>query len=186
MRNLAEHRGEAAIKDLGNTVVKRNVCIISLILFSVILLCVPVCQFISEIRSGELPHVFRAYELLSEPKREAIEKYEDVLEDESVLTNWLLPSVQTILTGLLRIGNEQVYLGHDEWLFYRADIDSLIDLGGDHSQTQQKIKPMHGKYQDALNALVDFKRQLYPINLIRSFLIKSAVRGTGTSHYKSG
>ena len=165
MRNLAEHRRETAIKDLGNTVVKRNVCIISLILFSVMLLCVPICQFISEIRSGEMPHVFRAYELLSEPKREAIEKYEDVLEDESVLTNWLLPSVQTILTRLLHIGNEQVYLGRDGWLFYRADIDSLISLSGDHSQIEHKIKPIHGKYQDALNSLVDFKRQLDERNI---------------------
>ena len=165
MRNLAEHRRETAIKDLGNTVVKRNVCIISLILFSVMLLCVPICQFISEIRRGEMPHVFRAYELLSEPKREAIEKYEDVLEDESVLTNWLLPSVQTILTRLLHIGNEQVYLGRDGWLFYRADIDSLIGLSGDHSQIEHKIKPIHGKYQDALNSLVDFKRQLDERNI---------------------
>ena len=28
--------------------------------------------------------------------------------------------------------------------------------------------------------------QLYPINLIRSLLIKSALRGTGTSRYKWG
>ena len=139
---------------------KRNVCIISVFIFGVALLCVPFCQFISEIRRGEFPQAFRAYELLSEPKREAIEKYEDVLEDESVLTNWLLPSVQSVLTGLFHTGNEQVYLGRDEWLFYRADIDSLIGLSNDHFQTRQKISQTHGKYHDALKAIVDFKRQL--------------------------
>ena len=36
-----------------------------------------------------------------------------------------------------------------------------------------------------LTGFISFFLVLYQINLIRSFLIKSALRGTGTSHYKS-
>ena len=158
MRNLAEHRRETAEKELGSTFVKRNVCIISLIIFSVVLLSVPICQFISEIQRGKSPYVFSAVELLSEPKREAIEKFEDALEEKSVLTNWLLPNVQTILTGLLHTGNEQAYLGHDGWLFYRADIDSLIVAQSSHPH--KKIYP-----DDAVKAIVDFNRQLEKRNI---------------------
>ena len=160
MRSLAKHRRETAEKELGSTLVKRNVCIISLIIFSVVLLSVPVCQFISEIRHGKLPQGFRAFELLSEPNREAIEKYEDALEEKSVLTNWLLPNVQAILTGLLA-GNEQAYLGRDGWLFYRADIDSLIIAQNTFFQIPHKA----GYPNDAVKAIVDFKRQLAERNI---------------------
>ncbi len=161
MRNLAEHRRENAKKELGSTLVKRNVCIIGLIIFCLMLFCVPICQFISEIRRGKFPYVFSAVELLSEPKREAIEKFEDVLEEKSVLTNWILPSVQTIMTGLLRTGNEQAYLGHDGWLFYRADIDSLIIA----QNTLPQISHKATYPDDAFKAIVDFKRQLAELNI---------------------
>ncbi len=161
MQNLAEHRRETAEKELGSTFVKRNVCIISLIIFSVVLLSVPICQFISEIQRGKSPYVFSAVELLSEPKREAIEKFEDALEEKSVLTNWLLPNVQTILTDSLRTGNEQAYLGRDGWLFYRADIDSLII-----DKSPILHEPRRAVYSnDALKAIIDFKRQLAERNI---------------------
>ena len=148
MRNLAEHRRETALKELGTTRVKRNVSIVSLVIFSVTLLSVPICQLISDGLRGESPHIFRAVSLLPVPNLKEIEQYEDTLEEESVLTHWLLPSVQTILTRVFLIGNEQAYLGRDEWLFYRADIDSLI--GAD----SEKIT------STPLAAIVDFNRQL--------------------------
>ena len=148
MRNLAEHRRETALKELGTTRVKRNVSIVSLVIFSVTLLSVPICQLISDGLRGESPHIFRAVSLLPVPNLKEIEQYEDTLEEESVLTHWLLPSVQTILTRVFLIGNEQAYLGRDEWLFYRADIDSLI------SADSEKIT------STPLAAIVDFNRQL--------------------------
>ena len=161
MKSLAEHRRETAEKELGSTLVKRNVCIISLVIFSVTLLSVPLCQFISEIQRGKFPHAFSVFQLLSEPKREAIEKFEDSLEEKSVLTDWLLPSVQTILTGLLHTGNEQAYLGRDRWLFYRADIDSLIVAKSTHPHEPHKtVYP-----DDAFKAIVDFKHQLAERNI---------------------
>ena len=148
MRNLAEHRREVAVKELGTTHIKRNVSIVSLVIFSVTLLSVPICQLISDIQRGESLHVFRAVGLLPIPNLEEIAQYEDTLEEASVLTNWLLPGVQTILTGVFRTGNEQAYLGRDGWLFYRADVDSLIGAGFQETSGA------------ALAAIVDFNRQL--------------------------
>ena len=147
MRNLAEHRREVAVKELGSTHIRRNVGIISLVIFSAILLSVPICQLIFDIQRGKSPHVFRAIGLLPVPNLEEIEAYEDRLEEESVLTNWLLPGVQMILTGVFRTGNEQAYLGRDGWLFYRADVDSLIS-------------PNFQALGTAYEAILDFNRQL--------------------------
>ena len=148
MRNLAESRRETAVKELGSTQIKQNVSIVSLVIFSVTLLSVPICQLISDNLRGEPSHIFRAINLLPVPNLTEIAQYEDTLEEESVLTDWLLPSVQTILTQVFLIGNEQAYLGRDGWLFYRADIDSLINL--DSQKTANT----------ALAAIIDFKRQL--------------------------
>ena len=148
MRNLAESRRETAEKELGSTQIKRNVSIVGLVIFSVTLLSVPICQLISDGLRGESPHIFRAINLLPVPNLTEIEQYEDTLEEESVLVHWLLPSVQTILTQVFFIGNEQVYLGRDGWLFYRADIDALM------SPDRQKTA------STALAAIIDFNRQL--------------------------
>ena len=165
MRNLAEHRREVAVKELGTTDIKRNVSIVSLVIFSVTLLSVPIFdqttraltfirsrvvwpKLVSDIQRGESLHVFRAVGLLPVPNLEEIAQYEDTLEEASVLTNWLLPGVQTILTGVFRTGNEQAYLGRDGWLFYRADVDSLIGAGA------------RGTTNAALAAIIDFNRQL--------------------------
>ena len=148
MRNLAESRRETAAKELGATQVKRNVSIVGLVIFSVMLLSVPICQLISDGLRGEPPHIFRVINLLPVPSLTAIAQYEDTLEEESVLTDWLLPNVQTILTQVFCIGNEQAYLGRAGWLFYRADIDSLINP--DPQKTAST----------ALAAILDFNRQL--------------------------
>ncbi|MCY3553569.1 MAG: hypothetical protein OXH39_24205 [Candidatus Poribacteria bacterium] len=148
MRNLAEHRREMALKELGGTLIKRNLSIVSFVIFSVTLLSVPSYQLIYDLQHGESPHVFQAVNLLPVPNLKEIEQYEDTLEEESVLTNGLLPVVQLILTGVFRTGNEQAYLGRDGWLFYRADMDSLT-----RADSQKTVSA-------ALAAIVDFNRQL--------------------------
>ncbi|MYA70199.1 hypothetical protein F4009_22785 [Candidatus Poribacteria bacterium] len=148
MQNLAEIRRETAEKELGSTQVKRNVSIVGLVIFSVTLLSVPICQLVSDIQRDKPPHIFRAIHLLPVPSLTEIAQYEDTLAEESVLTDWLLPSVQTILTRVFFIGNEQAYLGRDGWLFYRADIDSLISPNSEKTVST------------ALTALIDFNRQL--------------------------
>lgn len=49
--------------------------------------------------------------------------FETALEERSPLGQGLRPPVQWLLSGWLGAGNEQVYIGRDGWLFYRADVD---------------------------------------------------------------
>ncbi len=58
-----------------------------------------------------------------------INRYEDTLEEESLLQRWLLPSAQAALVRFGGAGNEQAYIGDDGWLFYRPSIDHLIGPG---------------------------------------------------------
>ncbi len=175
MQNFAKHRRETAEKELGSTRIRRNVSVITLIIFALTVLSVPFCQFIIALHRGETPPVFHIANLLPVPSREAIQTYEDTLEEKSVLTDWLLPGVQTVLTRLLRIGNEQVYLGREGWLFYRADIDSLSGKRHHQENTrfQARQQTAHAAQADnshnaALTAIINFNRQLemYDIKLI--------------------
>ena len=161
MRNLAEHRRETAIKELGSTNVKRDVCIFGLIVFGVVLLSVASYQIVSDISRGPFPQVVRTVGLIYDLKRESFQEFEDTLENESVLTNWLLPNVQTVLTSVLRSGNEQAYVGRDGWLFYRADIDSLIANISPNSNLPHKTTSSG----EAVEAIVDLKRQLAERNI---------------------
>jgi len=76
-------------------------------------------------KSGALGDVVLGFDSLREllPEAKEIKAAEKILEQESVLSQWLLPGVQFALTAGLHAGNEQVYLGRDGWLFYRADVD---------------------------------------------------------------
>lgn len=56
----------------------------------------------------------------------ALDTLESRIEDESLLRRHLLPPVQLAVSGWLRAGNEQVYVGRGGWLFYRPDVDHLI------------------------------------------------------------
>jgi hypothetical protein len=68
--------------------------------------------------------------------------------------------VQYLLTVLLGAGNEQVYLGHDPWLFYRADVDHVIGppfldpVRMKHRLQASRVQP------DPIKAIVDFRNQL--------------------------
>lgn len=160
MRNLTEHRRETAFKDLGGTNVKRSVCIIGLIVFVVVLLSVACCQIVSEISRNEFPQVFRTAVMISDLKRESFQEYEDILENESIITNWLLPNVQKVLTRVFQTGNEKAYIGRDDWLFYRSDIDSLITHASSNSNIHHKTYS-----SDAVETIIDFNRQLAERNI---------------------
>ncbi len=60
---------------------------------------------------------------------ETIDGIEDRLEDESFLRELLLPRVQATLLAATGLGNEEVYPGRDNWLFYRADVDHVTGPG---------------------------------------------------------
>lgn len=95
----------------------------------------------------------------------AINEFEERLERESLLRDWLLPRMQWRLAAAVGLGNEQVYVGRDGWLFFRPDLDHV--LGPGFLDPQVMIRRRHGvevwsqtPEPDPLVALVDFHQQL--------------------------
>ena len=94
------------------------------------------------------------------PHSEDLKRVERTLENESLVSQWLLPRMQYLLTVVLGAGNEQVYLGHDPWLFYRADVDHVIGppfldpVRMKHRLQTSRVQP------DPIKAIVDFRNQL--------------------------
>src|SRR2546423_433364 len=84
-------------------------------LFLVTSAAVPTIQFSAELRAAgtisRLPTflIFKSLPLLPHPAD--LKRVERTLENDSVVSQWLLPRTQLVLTKLLRAGNEQVYLG---------------------------------------------------------------------------
>lgn len=59
----------------------------------------------------------------------AMRAYEDQLENDSVIGGWVRAPTQYALTRWLGAGNDKAYCGRDNWLFYRPDVDYVINHG---------------------------------------------------------
>jgi hypothetical protein len=149
-------------------------------LFLLTIASVPAIQLAAELRSprtaGALAtfNIYKAYPAWAKirtvrsaadiwrllPRAADLKSAEKQLETESVVSAWLLPRVQSALTGKLRAGNEQVYLGRDAWLFYRPDVDYItgppfLDPSQIRHRTHvDRVQP------DPIKAIVDFRNQL--------------------------
>lgn len=55
--------------------------------------------------------------------------FERTLEDESLIGRSLRPPTQIALTRWLGAGNERVYPGRDNWVFYRQDVEYVTGSG---------------------------------------------------------
>ncbi len=59
----------------------------------------------------------------------AIQRLTDRLDTDSVLARHLRPAVQVLLTQRLGSGNERVYIGRDDWLYYASDVRHVVGQG---------------------------------------------------------
>jgi len=137
-----EEEAEMALKNSGFTGPSR---VLLIILFIATILSIPTIQFAyerrapgTETRLGTF-NLYKAYPAWKKirtvrgprdlwrllPRGAELKAAEKELETESVVSEWLLPRVQWLLSTTLGAGNEQVYLGRDGWLFYRPDVESL-------------------------------------------------------------
>ena len=137
-----EDEAEMALKNSGFTGASR---VLLIVLFIFTVLSVPTIQFAyeqtwpqSDSRSGT-SNLYKAYPAWKKirtvrgprdlwrllPRGAELKAAEKELETESVVSEWLLPRVQSFLSSALGAGNEQVYLGRDGWLFYRPDVEYL-------------------------------------------------------------
>ena len=156
-----EEEADLALKNTKFTPGTRQTLIA---LFLLTILAVPVIQLVGEFRAAgsisRLPMVSIFKSLPWLPHAEDLKRVERSLENESLVSQWLLPRVQYLLTVLLGAGNEQVYLGHDPWLFYRADVDHVIGapfldpIRMKHRLQTSRVQP------DPIKAIVDFRNQL--------------------------
>ncbi|MEP6585183.1 MAG: hypothetical protein ABJB70_00495 [Candidatus Udaeobacter sp.] len=157
-------REEEADLALKNTKFKPGTRQTLIALFLLTIVAVPLIQLVGEFRAAgsirRLPMISIFKSLPWLPHSEDLKRVERTLENESLVSQWLLPRVQYLLTVLLGAGNEQVYLGHDPWLFYRADVDHVIGppfldpVRMKHRLQASRVQP------DPIKAIVDFRNQL--------------------------
>jgi SGNH hydrolase-like domain, acetyltransferase AlgX len=133
-------------------------------LFLLTIVAVPAIQLAGEFRTAgsisRLPMISIFKSLPWLPHSEDLKRVERTLENESLVSQWLLPRVQYLLTVLLGAGNEQVYLGHDPWLFYRADVDHVIGPPFLNPVRMKHRLQTSGVQPDPIKAIVDFRNQL--------------------------
>ena len=150
-------REDVAQVEVGHTEISSRLAHVLTVCFLAALLLVPTGQHVREFlqwRAGERPSpvpqawdIFRSvrgavrlwrwsplapYDRVFAVNRmllPEIQHYEDRLEEESWLTQRVLPPAQLVLSRVFGAGNEQAYLGRGDWLFYRPDIDSLTGHG---------------------------------------------------------
>ena len=133
-------------------------------LFLLTIVAVPTIQLVGEFRAAgsisRMPMVSIFTSLPWLPHAEDLKRVERSLENESLVSQWLLPRMQYLLTVVMGAGNEQVYLGHDPWLFYRADVDHVIGPPFLDS-TRLKHRLQTSRVQpDPIKGIVDFRNQL--------------------------
>ena len=122
-------------------------------------------ELVSEIRAA-LAEVGSASPLVvNRSALAAMDRFETTLEEESFLRRSLLPRLQWRLTAGLGLGNEQVYVGREDWLFFRRDVDYVTGPGFLEPSVLEARRRggeawLPAPNPDPVSALVDLDRQL--------------------------
>jgi len=171
-----EEEAEMALKNTAYTTGSR---LLLTLLFLLTILSVPTIQFAVELgaptenRLGTF-NIYKAYPAWEKiravrspkdlwhllPRAAELKAAEKELESESVVSAWLLPRVQSILTGKLGAGNEQVYLGREKWLFYRPDVDYITGPPFLDPTALRHRAQVGAVQSDPVKAIVAFRDQL--------------------------
>ena len=175
-------REEEAELALNRTTFAPGSRLVLIATFLVTIALVPLAQWISERRAGSptvaselaklLPH--RAGPLL--PHADTIKAAEKAIERDSVVSRWLLPRMQSLLTGLLGAGNEQAYVGRDGWLFYRPDVEYVTGVPF-LTPSAMRRRTRSGQHPDSVRAIVEFRDDLAARG-IELIVVPAAVKPT--------
>jgi alginate O-acetyltransferase complex protein AlgJ len=89
----------------------------------------PVRQTISNLAASlsDLPQ--RGLVATNRAVKQDLDSLDTALEETSILRRTWVPWVQWRLATSLGIGSEQVYVGTEGWLFFRADVDHVVGRG---------------------------------------------------------
>lgn len=127
-------REEAAEKEIGVTQFSSGVQILLTVVFLGSIVAIPCIQatrgfglsWSAEARpdsKGALGRLAAASHFL----KTGFQGIENSLEKNSFLTKAMLPATQTIAFRYYGQGNEKVYVARDGWLFYRPDVDYVLE-----------------------------------------------------------
>lgn len=176
-------REQVAALEAGRTAVSSACAVFLIVMFLLLILTVPVVQLILELRESKSVPSLSLFRDLKATSREVIltEKsgffaklfqsnkaymqimhaWETKLEDISALGQTVRPVAQSFMTHQLKTGNEQVYHGLKQWLFYRPDVDCLIAPSFLDAETlKQRLTTEPLSQPDPRLALIDFQQQL--------------------------
>ena len=104
---------------------------------------VPLMQAGLEISRGDVPRFFSIFTRI--PGQANLRSYEHELEDSSIFGKAIRPWIQYAWFTLFGYAGEEVLVGREGWLFYKADVDYLV---------------RSSNTEDPLPAIVDFRDQL--------------------------
>ncbi|MBM4263738.1 MAG: hypothetical protein FJ145_20225 [Deltaproteobacteria bacterium] len=185
-------REEAAKAEIGHTDTRPGVALVLTVCFLVMIFALPVGQQLVEFFHGQLgnrpssmPQAWHVATIVGDAVSELrknrqalrqvlavnrdvmrkIKLYTDRLEEESWFNQRALPLTQAMLSNVLGVGNEKVYLGRGDWLFYRPTIDYLIGDGFLEPtqytrQANSQDADKRSRQSDPVKAIVQFKNQL--------------------------
>lgn len=186
-------REEVAKTEVGHTEITRRCALLLAVFFLTVVSIIPMLQIWNDVRNYRsgvredlLPQpaeIARGAGLFADAYSRAegsflhrifpanaallaeINRFEDAITDESVITDALLPPVQAVLTKRLGAGNEQAYTGRDGWLFYRADIEyvtgpGFLDERQLHRRAAQGSEWKDPPQPDPRKAILNFHKQL--------------------------
>lgn len=179
------NREELAALEVGHTTVSRSLAKSIVFCFILFIFSVPVLQemrdranpeqqslllSLQELVQAALPESSKNLSFFSRIKKqntqllEGIDSLEDQLEEESFLRiNLLAPGQRMLLS--LGYGNEKVYPGKGDWLFYRPDMDYLMGPGFLDPQRLQQRREAASIWEeqvqpDPIQTILDFNNQL--------------------------
>ena len=144
-------REEIARREVGRTDISRGTARVLVALFLTAIAAVPIAQRGIETRGEEVAatawsilapvpgvvgsewtraragraSLFASVVAANREGLRALDAFESAVEDEAWLAQALRSPVQYVLSGWLGVGNEQVWLGRERWLFYRPDVEYL-------------------------------------------------------------
>ena len=180
-------REEVAELEVGTTTVHPRLSLLFIWLFLLTIIAVPVIQHVREVQAGKSRPIWpkandallipgRAWQELGNPAhptawgriqaantrflRDA-KSYEKALEDDSFLAVAAIPPTQVIAARFLGLGNEQVYIGRDGWLFYQPEVGYLTNEGFlSESFLRKRARGGEEVQPDPLKAILHFRDQL--------------------------
>jgi len=102
----------------------RRFQVVVIALFAVMIAVVPVVQIAGELRAGEPVQELEIFH--GPPTLERIEKYEDAVEDNSVVADAVRGPVQWMGLVTLAAGNTKTVPGWNDTLIYRPSLDAIV------------------------------------------------------------